>query len=83
MKTILTEDDAAPDAREFFERGFKKVMGETMSEFVKSARRVSPDNDYTTSYYIKGNHRLSISADDPYWKLEEFTKEHNLNLDDE
>jgi hypothetical protein len=79
MKTILLQDDCAPDAMQTFEAEFKKITGESRNTFIKTSRHCSLDGKYT-SYYIKGKYRLSISADDPYWKLEESIKTHNLKL---
>ena len=79
MKIILQQDDCAPDALQTFETEFKKITGESRYDFVKSSRHCTDDNGYT-SYYFKDKYRLSISADDPYWKLEESVKNHNLEL---
>ena len=68
MKIILYQDDCAPDSRQYFEKKFLELLGETMNSFLDTAEHHSPDNDYT-NYYRKGNYELSISADDPYWKL--------------
>ena len=79
MKTILLQDDCAPDALQTFEAEFEKIIGESKNTFVKTSRHISTDSGYT-SYYIKGKYRLSISADDPYWRLEESVKTHSLEL---
>ena len=79
MKTILQQDDCAPDAMQGFEKDFKEITGESRNTFMRTSRYCTIDNGYT-SHYIKGKYRLSISADDPYWKLEESIKTHNLEL---
>lgn len=68
MKTIIQQDDCAPDALQTFEEEFIKIVGENRNAFIKTAKHYTPDNGYT-SYHTKGNYELSISADDPYWKL--------------
>lgn len=66
MKTIIQQDDCAPDALQFFDEEFNKIVGESRNDFMKTAKLYS--NCYT-SCYTKGDYELSISAEDPYWKL--------------
>lgn len=67
MKTIIQQDDCAPDALLTFDEKFIEIVGESRNAFIKTAKHYMPDN--YTSYYTKSGYELSISADDPYWKL--------------
>jgi hypothetical protein len=67
-KTILQQDDCAPDSYASFCAQFQKIMGITVSEFEAQSIRVDLDDSIV---YESPTHILSISADDPYWTLEE------------
>jgi hypothetical protein len=77
-KLILSQDDCAPDSLEVFNEEFEKLTGISRSEFIKKSNYVEENRGITNSY-IYGVHKLSISADDPYWKLYNISgKNHNL-----
>jgi hypothetical protein len=38
MKTILLQDDCAPDAMQTFEAEFKKITGESRNTFIKTSQ---------------------------------------------
>lgn len=71
MKTILEQDDCAPDSLEYFDKKFKEITGENRYDFIKSSKYVNNDS------YFKDNYILSTSIDGPYWRLEEFTPTQN------
>jgi hypothetical protein len=67
-KIILQQDDCAPDSRERFEYDFFHLMGMTVEEFEAQSIRVDLED---STCFENPTHILSISADDPYWTLEE------------
>jgi hypothetical protein len=76
--TLLSQDDCAPDALEYFERDFPaKSGGLTLAEFKEQATRkdydchgnpCDPSDGFTAEWHLNGL-ILSISADDPYYEL--------------
>ena len=68
---LLEEDDCAPDAREYFERDFLKMVGKTMREFEKVAHKRELDDGYAVEYCF-GDLVLTASADSPWYKLYRF-----------
>jgi hypothetical protein len=68
---LLSQDDCAPDALEFFERDFPAAAGGlTLAEFKLQARRQEFVDSLATYWYL-GRLILSISADDPFYELHE------------
>lgn len=70
-KLIIEQDDcaASPDFLEAFNKELSKHIGcnYTIGDFQKDSDK--PVIDKEESSYYCGNHLLTISADDPYWKL--------------
>ncbi len=68
-KLLFQEDDCAPDARRVFKEQLSKEAGcnLTIEDFQKDANKVDGGSD-RVDFYL-GNHLLTISADDPYYKL--------------
>jgi len=68
-KTILVEDECAPDALEFFKKEFEEIVGESLKEFIESSDK-SQGTEYS-SVCIKGKYKLTHSADCPQYYLYE------------
>jgi len=69
MKTrILQEDDAAPDAREYFEKEFMKLIGIPFKEWWKKAENVSEDPGWMTVKKLD-NISVEYAADEPYYTV--------------
>ena len=68
---LLAEDDAAPDAREYFEKYFLKVVGKTVREFEEVAYKRELDDGYAVEYCF-GDLALTASADSPWYRLYRF-----------
>lgn len=49
MNYLLIEDDCAPDALEYFEKNFTKIVGLTIREFEALAKPME-DNEFGTEY---------------------------------
>jgi hypothetical protein len=63
---ILTEDDCAPDAREFFDKDFLKMMGISRADFTKAAKDVSGVDSFE---YRLGVYHLGLYFDHQHWTL--------------
>lgn len=68
---LLAEDDAAPDAREYFEKHFFEVVGKTVREFEEVAYKRELDDGYAVEYCF-GDLVLTSSADSPWYELYRF-----------
>ena len=66
-ESILTEDDCAPDAREYFEKDFEKIVGTNLSEFQKNNPNSS--NDSCTFIWENDVYRVEYHADYPFLEL--------------
>lgn len=63
---ICSQDDCAPDAMEYFEKNFKKEVGEDFSDWRKSSTCIIADYDVIM---VKLNYMIHIDAGDPFWEL--------------
>lgn len=68
-KHLLYEDDAAPDAREYFDKDLLEKYGFTRRDFFERGERRETDDGLCVEYHL-GEYILSFSGDDPYYKLE-------------
>ena len=67
MKYLITEDDAAPDARDHFDHKLKETTGLTMCDFFKFGETgFDGDLRHTWTY---GGYVLIFDGDDPFYKL--------------
>ena len=64
---VISQDDCAPDAREYFDNKMKSIVGYTIEGFKARASAVIKKDDH--SEYVLNNYVLTISADDPFYKL--------------
>lgn len=69
---ILSEDDCAPDAREYFEKEFKEILGMSIKEFEKKATRIERDEGRVVEYWL-GKYMMDYSADHPFYSLYDLT----------
>ena len=69
FRTVLQEDDCSPDALETFRREFEKLVGCSLHEFKKLARK-DVWEDEACIVYRAYPWKLSVCADDPYYLLE-------------
>lgn len=67
-KRILVEDDAAPDAREYFEKEVLALIGYSVTDF-KVKATIKIDEEGCATYWHHDEYRLSIAADFPYFEL--------------
>jgi hypothetical protein len=73
MKTerilLLSEDECAPDAREYFIKKMEKLFKLSFKKIKEAGTRVDPD--HATMEWHYQDYILSIAADDPFYKLEQ------------
>lgn len=65
-EVVLSEDDCAPDAREYFNREFRQYSALDVATF-KSLAQLKESDDGLTLSWVLGDVELSISADDPFY----------------
>lgn len=68
MERILSQDECAPDALEYFKKDFLKLFEVDFEDWKKSAIKSSPDEGYTM-IWDKGNIQVIYSADSPYYEV--------------
>ena len=68
MKYLLQEDDCAPDARVYFDKEMKELIGLSLDDFSKRGTQTSEQDGYFLKKTLNG-YCIECSADDPYWKL--------------
>ena len=66
MTILLTQDDCAPDSKDAFYREFKELMGIAFPEWRKTAELIENNDTLTVE---TETHGVTMSIDDPYWKL--------------
>ena len=71
FKTLVCQDDCAPDSLEKFKMEFLNITGETLEQFKD---RSDFADDFTLTWTNKDGYRLSIAPDDPYYRLDLLTK---------
>ena len=69
FEPVLQEDDCSPDAMETFSREFEKLVGCSIREFKKMARKDVWEDGACIVHRLHP-WRLSMCADDPYYLLE-------------
>ena len=68
-KSLLQEDECAPDAREHFAKQMKQLTGFTFKDFTDHGKIVTPD-EMTGEIHYEG-YILSFCAENPFYKLEQ------------
>jgi hypothetical protein len=63
---LLQEDECAPDSRVEFNRKLKLQTGSLIEDFMKKGLRAEQSHEIQ---YALGVWVISISLDDPFWKL--------------
>ena len=66
MKRLLSEDDCAPDAYEYFCEKFEEIVGVTVDKFKSSAFDISGLNFHR---WVTNDYQLEYYADDPFYVL--------------
>jgi hypothetical protein len=71
FKLILSQDDRAPDSMEVFKENFKEKVGVEFQMWITGAIQdeYDPKVPGFGTEYIKGDIRVLISADDPFYRV--------------
>lgn len=69
LRKLLTEDDCAPDAYEYFAKAFENIVGMSVPKFKQTAATIGTAElsiNWEGERYV-----LSYAADDPFYVLYE------------
>jgi len=70
-KLILPQDNRDPDSINVFEQRFKNIMGKELTDWMLMCKMLDLDDSII---WTDGEYRLSIRADDPFYKLYKIDK---------